>query len=55
MIYSQTKQATHLETKSSISDIQVINNTLYFTVDLGEKGKQRWKNNGVNSIFVAHI
>ena len=55
MKHFQKRQSTHLHHESPISDIQAIDGILYFTVNLGKKGKQRWKNNGTKSIFVAHL
>lgn len=55
MKYSQTKQITRLECQSPLSDIQAVNGVLYFTVDLGKNGKQRWKNDGTHSVFVAYL
>ena len=51
----QLGKNTQLDCKSPISDIQVVDGILYFTVNLGKKGKQRWKNDGKKSIFVARI
>jgi len=34
---------------------QEIDGILYFTVDLGIKGKQKWKTDGVNTVFVANV
>lgn len=54
MNYSQTEQNTQLADKSPICDLHVENGVLYFTIDFGES-KQRWKNDGINSVFVAYV
>ena len=36
-------------------DAQEVDGVLYFTVDLGSKGKQRWKSDGISTVFVASI
>lgn len=55
MKYSQTKQITRIECQSPISDVKTVKGILYFTVNLGAKGKQLWKSNGVSSILIANI
>ena len=51
----RTNQPTQLQFKSPICDVKTANGVLYFTVNLRGKGKQRWQNNGIESLFVGNI
>ena len=50
-----TRQNTQPEFGLTNFDAQEINGVLYFTIDLGVKGKQRWKTDGKNTVFVTNI
>ncbi|MGV2831828.1 hypothetical protein [Myxosarcina sp. GI1(2024)] len=55
MKYSQRTQLTQLNSQLFHFDAEEISGVLYFTIDLGTKGKQRWKTDGKNTVFVADI
>ena len=50
-----TKQYTKLNSSLPYFNSQEINGILYFTIDLGIKGKQCWKTDGVNTVLVTTV
>ncbi len=55
MKYSPTRQNTQLNNELLDFNAQEVNGVLYFTVNFGTKGKQRWKTDGKNTVFVTNV
>lgn len=46
MNFPQNTHDTLIDLKMSLFDVQEVDGILYFTVDFGIRGKQRWKTDG---------
>lgn len=55
MKYYHSQQNTKFDVGLSNVSGQEIDGFLYFTIDLGIRGQQLWKTDGINTVLVAKI